>query len=261
MLLPGVLLVVLGFVIYEPRLPHHLWYSGKVFPDFSHLSFFPPYTPGMDVKCKKKSCVSSHPCLVVRTSCGCCLYPRQGTNLCFRQLVRNVNFNWSVMTLLGFFSVLWGRLKSIRSPRDRGGHLRILGRLLHFCKGLLVFVCMSAMRLGSHYTKALGWVCYQTLVLPLAATSGRRLILVTPLSAGFTYCITTQEKEMKLLSYWINGIQKNDYLRILVGVWFNRSDQLFKVALQHFRFEVQLVEIHSFDFSATFLGVHLVLTS
>jgi hypothetical protein len=42
MLLPGVLLFVLGFVIYEPRLPHHLWYSGKVFPDFSHLSFFPP---------------------------------------------------------------------------------------------------------------------------------------------------------------------------------------------------------------------------
>jgi hypothetical protein len=29
-------------VIYEPRLPHHLWYSGKVFPDFSHLHFFPP---------------------------------------------------------------------------------------------------------------------------------------------------------------------------------------------------------------------------
>ncbi len=66
---------------------------------------------------------------------------------------------------------------------------------------------------------------------------------------------------MKLLSYWTNGIQKNDYLRILVGVWFNRSDQFFKVALQHFRFEVQLVEIQSFDFSATFLGVHLVLTS
>jgi hypothetical protein len=42
MLLPGVLLFVLGFVIYEPRLPHHLWYSGKVFPDFSHLHFFPP---------------------------------------------------------------------------------------------------------------------------------------------------------------------------------------------------------------------------
>jgi hypothetical protein len=120
---------------------------------------------------------------------------------------------------------------------------------------------MSAMRLSSHYTKALGWVCYQNLVLPLAATSGRHLILVTPLSAGFTYHITTQEKEMKLLSYWTNGIQKNDYLRILVGVWFNRSDQFFKVALQHFRFEVQLVEIQSFDFSATFLGVHLVLTS
>ncbi len=46
-----------------------------------------------------------------------------------------------------------------------------------------------------------------------------------------------------------------------MGVWFNRSDHLFKVVLQHFRFEVQLVEIHSFDFSATFLGVHLVLTS
>jgi len=30
MLLPGVLLFVLGFVIYEPRLPHHLWYSGKI---------------------------------------------------------------------------------------------------------------------------------------------------------------------------------------------------------------------------------------
>ncbi len=66
---------------------------------------------------------------------------------------------------------------------------------------------------------------------------------------------------MKLLSYWTNGIEKNNYLRILVGVWFNRSDQLFKVALQRFRFEVQLVKIHSFDFSATFLGVHLVLTS
>jgi hypothetical protein len=90
---------------------------------------------------------------------------------------------------------------------------------------------MSAMRLSSHYTKALGWVCYQNLVLPLAATLGRHLILVTPLSGGFTYHITTQEKEMKLLSYWTNGIQKNDYLRILVGVWFNRSDQLFKVAL------------------------------
>jgi hypothetical protein len=56
-------------------------------------------------------------------------------------------FDVSLMTLLGFHSVLGGRLKSVRSLLI-GGHLMILGGLLHFCKGHSVFLCMSAMRLS-----------------------------------------------------------------------------------------------------------------
>lgn len=54
------------------------------------------------------------------------------------------------MTLLGFCSVLGGSLKSVRSLLDRGGYVITLGRLLHFCKGLSVFLCTSATRLSGH---------------------------------------------------------------------------------------------------------------
>ena len=41
MLVPGILLVLLGFVIYEPRLPRHLWYSGEVYSNLiSTLTLF-----------------------------------------------------------------------------------------------------------------------------------------------------------------------------------------------------------------------------
>lgn len=31
MIVPGILLLILGFTINEPRLPRHLWRSGQVF--------------------------------------------------------------------------------------------------------------------------------------------------------------------------------------------------------------------------------------
>ncbi len=95
------------------------------------------------------------------------------------------------------FSVLEGHLKSVRFPPDRGGQLTFSGKLLHFHKGLLFFLCASDMWLSGHYT----WQCPWKGMLPEFGTAlgsccqGWHLILIVPPSMGLTYHLKTLDPE------------------------------------------------------------------